>query len=191
MVQIVASRCFRQLAAFRRSRCSRPNCLVSSSACLHRHGYSGESGCKLVYRPLILPSHVALVRLVRYTCVRHRSASMLLIDNMHRFAGTVKVADSASTYTNNRAKSCARSAYSDTQHTAAHAPNVAILDKLIAVFASKSPTEWRKLIAHSKQWPQLSGSVLARCTIVHCTACVASSHALAPSHVAMHLQCPV
>lgn len=39
----------------------------------------------------------------------------------------------------------------------------AVLDRLIAVFAAKSPTEWRKLIAHSKQWPQLAAGVLARC----------------------------
>ncbi|CAL8466136.1 g5672 [Coccomyxa elongata] len=37
-----------------------------------------------------------------------------------------------------------------------------VADKLIAVFASKSPAEWRKLIAFSKQWPTLADSVLER-----------------------------
>ena len=31
-----------------------------------------------------------------------------------------------------------------------------VADKLIAVFADKTPAEWRKLIAHSKQWPSLA-----------------------------------
>ncbi|KAL3159024.1 hypothetical protein ABBQ32_011024 [Trebouxia sp. C0010 RCD-2024] len=80
--------------------------------------------------------------------------------------GAVNHADTANAYTVTEAKSHARPAQADTdttsEQTASHAPNVAILDKLIAVFASKSPTEWRKLIAHSKQWPELSVSVLAR-----------------------------
>lgn len=41
-------------------------------------------------------------------------------------------------------------------------PDVAVLDKLISVFATKTPKEWRKLIAHSKQWPLLAGGVLQR-----------------------------
>lgn len=110
---------------------------------------------------------------------------------MHHFAGTVNHAHTAHAYTVNEAKSHTRSAHSDTDTTseqsASHAPNVAILDKLIAVFASKSPTEWRKLIAHSKQWPELSGSVLARCTAatVHCT--YAFSRATASAQVAVRL----
>ncbi|KAL3151877.1 hypothetical protein ABBQ38_012838 [Trebouxia sp. C0009 RCD-2024] len=105
--------------------------------------------------------------------------------------GTVNHAHTAHAYTVNEAKSHTRSAHSDTDTTseqsASHAPNVAILDKLIAVFASKSPTEWRKLIAHSKQWPELSGSVLARCTAatVHCT--YAFSRATASAQVAVRL----
>ena len=31
-----------------------------------------------------------------------------------------------------------------------------VADKLISVFANKTPTEWRKLIAFSKQWPTLA-----------------------------------
>ena len=42
------------------------------------------------------------------------------------------------------------------------AQEVAVLDKLIAVFASKNPKEWRKLIAHSQQWPQLAEKVFER-----------------------------
>lgn len=51
-----------------------------------------------------------------------------------------------------------------TTSTSAAAPvqNNAVLDKLIVVFSAKTPTEWRKLIAHSKQWPQLAGGVLSR-----------------------------
>ncbi|KAL0030421.1 hypothetical protein WJX79_003849 [Trebouxia sp. C0005] len=49
-----------------------------------------------------------------------------------------------------------------TTAAAAPVPNIAVLDKLIAVFSAKTPTEWRKLIAHSKQWPQLAGGVLSR-----------------------------
>ena len=45
------------------------------------------------------------------------------------------------------------------------AQNKVVLDRLIAVFSAKSPTEWRKLIAHSKQWPQLAEGVLSRCSI--------------------------
>ena len=42
------------------------------------------------------------------------------------------------------------------------AQEVAVLDKLIAVFAGKTPKEWRKLIAHSQQWPQLAEKVFER-----------------------------
>ena len=31
-----------------------------------------------------------------------------------------------------------------------------VADKLIDLFAAKTPTEWRKLIAFSKQWASLS-----------------------------------
>lgn len=41
-------------------------------------------------------------------------------------------------------------------------PSNVVLDKLISVFAAKTPKEWRKLIAHSKQWPDLAGGVLQR-----------------------------
>ncbi|KAK9902256.1 hypothetical protein WJX75_009762 [Coccomyxa subellipsoidea] len=37
-----------------------------------------------------------------------------------------------------------------------------VADKLISVFANKTPTEWRKLIAFSKQWPTLADSVFER-----------------------------
>ena len=37
-----------------------------------------------------------------------------------------------------------------------------VSDKLISVFASKNLKEWRKLIAHSSQWPTLAPNVLAR-----------------------------
>lgn len=48
--------------------------------------------------------------------------------------------------------------------TAPTTDNTAVLDKLIAVFESKTPKEWRKLIAHSSQWPQLSEKVFNRCS---------------------------
>ena len=76
---------------------------------------------------------------------------------------------SAHVYSHNPAKCRARATNTDSSdkatQTTTPASNVAVLDKLIAVFSSKSPTEWRKLIAHSKQWPQLSASVLARYVI--------------------------
>ncbi|EIE21209.1 hypothetical protein COCSUDRAFT_17991 [Coccomyxa subellipsoidea C-169] len=37
-----------------------------------------------------------------------------------------------------------------------------VADKLIDVFASKTPAEWRKLIAFSRQWPTLADSVFDR-----------------------------
>ena len=37
-----------------------------------------------------------------------------------------------------------------------------VSDKLISVFASKNLKEWRKLIAHSSQWPTLAPNVFAR-----------------------------
>lgn len=39
-----------------------------------------------------------------------------------------------------------------------------VADKLIAVFASKSPAEWRKLIAFSKQWPTLADRQAPSCS---------------------------
>ena len=39
-----------------------------------------------------------------------------------------------------------------------------VADKLIAVFASKSPAEWRKLIAFSKQWPTLADRQALSCS---------------------------
>ena len=101
--------------------------------------------------------------------------------------------DCAKRKTVTRVRCHAHSASSDhnsntSTQTATPTPNVAVLDKLITVFASKSPIEWRKLIAHSKQWPQLSGSVLARCnTVYQGVACTAFSHAMASNHVAVHV----
>ncbi|PRW50773.1 glutamine cyclotransferase [Chlorella sorokiniana] len=40
--------------------------------------------------------------------------------------------------------------------------NREVSDKLIDVFQQKKPTEWRKLIAYSKQWPVLAQGVLDR-----------------------------
>ena len=42
---------------------------------------------------------------------------------------------------------------------------VQVADKLIKAFQSKPQSDWRKLIAFSKQWPQLADSVFARCGI--------------------------
>ncbi|KAK9806423.1 hypothetical protein WJX73_005207 [Symbiochloris irregularis] len=39
---------------------------------------------------------------------------------------------------------------------------IEVCDKLITVFSAKSPDEWRKLIAASKQWPLLCDSVFQR-----------------------------
>ena len=86
-----------------------------------------------------------------------------------RVTGLNQHRSSAYIHVHNVVSCCARAAKTESSDTATQAvtsaPNVAVLDKLIAVFSSKSPTEWRKLIAHSKQWPQLSGSVLARYAI--------------------------
>ena len=86
------------------------------------------------------------------------------------FTGIVQRLGSAKTRTLRRAQYHAHSAYSGNNSNSTQnvtpTPNVAVLDKLITVFASKSPIEWRKLIAHSKQWPQLSDSVLTRCNTV-------------------------
>ena len=46
-----------------------------------------------------------------------------------------------------------------------------VCDKLIKVFQAKSPDEWRKLIAVSKQWPLLCD----RCGTWPCCSCKASS----------------
>ena len=43
------------------------------------------------------------------------------------------------------------------------ASNREVSDKLIEVFRSKKPAEWRKLIAYSRQWPVLARGVLDRC----------------------------
>ncbi len=45
----------------------------------------------------------------------------------------------------------------------AAASNAEVYDKLIAVFQQRQPSEWRKLIAFSKQFPKLADGVLARC----------------------------
>lgn len=87
------------------------------------------------------------------------------------FAEIVQRSGSAKTRALRRAQCHAHSAYSGNNNSnsaqnVTPTPNVAVLDKLITVFASKSPIEWRKLIAHSKQWPQLSDSVLTRCNTV-------------------------
>ena len=37
-----------------------------------------------------------------------------------------------------------------------------VLDKLIAVFEGRPTKEWRKLIAHSRQWPVLAEKVFER-----------------------------
>lgn len=39
---------------------------------------------------------------------------------------------------------------------------IKVADKLIKAFQSKPQSDWRKLIAFSKQWPQLADSVFAR-----------------------------
>ncbi|KAL4430000.1 hypothetical protein ABPG77_004370 [Micractinium sp. CCAP 211/92] len=44
----------------------------------------------------------------------------------------------------------------------AAASNREVSDKLIEVFQSKKPAEWRKLIAYSRQWPMLAQGVLDR-----------------------------
>ena len=48
----------------------------------------------------------------------------------------------------------------------AAASNREVSDKLIEVFRSKQPAEWRRLIAYSKQWPMLAQGVLDRCVCV-------------------------
>lgn len=45
----------------------------------------------------------------------------------------------------------------------AAASNAEVYDKLIDVFQQRQPSEWRKLIAYSKQFPKLAEGVLARC----------------------------
>ncbi len=45
----------------------------------------------------------------------------------------------------------------------AQASNQEVYDKLIDVFQQKTPEEWRKLIAFSRQWPSLAQGVLDRC----------------------------
>ena len=40
-----------------------------------------------------------------------------------------------------------------------------VADKLIKAFQSKPQSDWRKLIAFSKQWPQLADSVFSRCAV--------------------------
>eukprot|EP00887_Chlorella_sp_A99_P001218 scaffold14.g1218.t1 len=44
----------------------------------------------------------------------------------------------------------------------AAASNEEVYDRLIEVFRGKTPAEWRRLIAYSKQWPSLAAGVLAR-----------------------------
>lgn len=39
---------------------------------------------------------------------------------------------------------------------------IKISEKLIKAFQAKPQSDWRKLIAFSKQWPQLADSVFAR-----------------------------
>lgn len=45
----------------------------------------------------------------------------------------------------------------------AAASNQEVYDRLIEAFEQRSPEEWRKLIAFSKQWPMLAQGVLDRC----------------------------
>jgi hypothetical protein len=42
------------------------------------------------------------------------------------------------------------------------ASNREVSDKLIEVFRSKKPADWRKLIAYSRQWAMLAPGVLER-----------------------------
>lgn len=44
----------------------------------------------------------------------------------------------------------------------AAASNQEVCDKLVDVFRSKEPADWRKLIAYSKQWPVLAQGVFDR-----------------------------
>lgn len=44
----------------------------------------------------------------------------------------------------------------------AQSSNQEVYDRLIEVFQQKTPEEWRKLIAFSKQWPSLVQGVLDR-----------------------------
>lgn len=47
------------------------------------------------------------------------------------------------------------------------ASNNEVSDKLIAVFQEKQLSEWRKLIAYSKQWPMLAPGLMARWMGLH------------------------
>lgn len=51
---------------------------------------------------------------------------------------------------------------SATLRTAAEASNNEVYDKLILVFGERDSSEWRKLIAFSKQWPNLAQGVFKR-----------------------------
>jgi hypothetical protein len=44
----------------------------------------------------------------------------------------------------------------------AAASNQEVCDKLVDVFSTKDPADWRKLIAYSKQWPVLAQGVFDR-----------------------------
>lgn len=108
----------------------------------------------------------------------------LLAENAHRTESANRL-----TVSRVQCRAFADDNNSTSTQTATPTPNVAVLDKLVSVFASKPPIEWRKLIAHSKQWPQLSGSVLARCnTVEHDTVYNACSHATSSNHVAVNIR---
>ena len=59
-----------------------------------------------------------------------------------------------------------------------------VADKLIAVFASKTPAEWRKLIAFSRQWPTLAD----RCSTVLSPCRLDGSHPVTPLLTARHIK---
>ena len=61
-----------------------------------------------------------------------------------------------------RARASQEAAAAPTLKEQAAASNREVYDKLIEVFRSKKPADWRKLIAYSKQWPSLAPGVLAR-----------------------------